>query len=140
MSAATMMDLRTEPVRMPTTQIPLPWYATRVLLESPLTARNHRGSGLNQLYGRAALRDSLLRGEAPMAAHLLYAQTFVLDGADPSERQLGMEAGWAWLPFVDRVAVYVDRGISPGMKEGIARAVGYGLIIEERSIPDWQRG
>lgn len=117
-----------------------PTHRSRVLIESPLSAPSQTGLGLNQLYGRAALRDSLLRGEAPMASHLLYAQTFVLDDTDPAEHEIGMLAGFSWLPLVERVVVYVDRGISLGMKEGIRRAEVLGVDVEERSLEDWARG
>jgi hypothetical protein len=117
-----------------------PTYKTRVIIESPFAAPSKNALGLNQLYGRAALRDSLLRGEAPMASHMLYAQTFVLDDTDPAERELGMLAGFTWLPLVDRVIVYTDRGISRGMEEGIRRAKELGVTVEERSIPGWERG
>lgn len=112
---------------------------TRVLIESPLAAKAESGRALNQIYGRAALRDSLLRGEAPMASHMLYAQTFVLDDTVQDEREIGMLAGFSWLPFVEKTVVYVDRGISPGMAEGIRRARELGVPVEERSIPEWAR-
>lgn len=117
-----------------------PSHKARVLIESPLSAPSKTGLGLNQLYGRAALRDSLLRGEAPMASHLLYAQTFVLDDTDPVEHEIGMLAGFSWLPLVERVVVYIDRGITKGMKEGIRRAEILGVTVEERSLEDWARG
>ena len=78
------------------------------------------------------MRDCLLRGEAPFASHLFYTQ--VLDDQAPNERLLGMVAGWAWLPVADATVVYRDLGISPGMKEGIAKAVAAGLPIEYRSL------
>ena len=48
-----------------------------VILESPFAGDVKR----NTAYARAALRDSLLRGEAPIASHLLYTQDGVLDDA-----------------------------------------------------------
>jgi hypothetical protein len=117
-----------------------PSFKTKVIIESPFAAPSENAQRLNQLYGRAALRDSLLRGEAPMASHMLYAQQFVLDDDDPMEREIGMLAGFSWLPLVDRVIVYTDRGISAGMKAGIQRAEDLGVIVEERSIPGWERG
>lgn len=114
--------------------------ASRVLIETPFAAGSTTGATLNQLYGRAALRDSLMRGEAPMVPHLLYQQTYVLDEGDPDERQIAEAAGRSWLPFVDRVAVYVDREITPAMRAGIERARSLGIEVEERSVPDWKRG
>ena len=117
-----------------------PSFKTKVLIESPFAALSKSGLELNQLYGRAALRDSLLRGEAPIASHMLYAQTYVLDDTDPNEREIGMVAGFAWLALVDRVVVYIDRGISAGMREGIRRAKDLGVSVEERSLPEWKWG
>jgi len=113
---------------------------TRVLIESPFAGNSPTAIGLNRLYGHEALRDSLLRGEAPMAAHVLYAQTFVLDRSDPDERELIAMAGASWLPLVDRVIVYIDRGMTPGMEAGIRRAKELGVPVEERSLSRWKRG
>lgn len=113
---------------------------TRVQLESPFAGSNPTARGLNQLYLRAALRDSLLRGEAPFASHAIYAQQFVLDDESPAERALGIEAGLAFLQHAEKVVVYVDRGISSGMTQGIERAQELGIEIEERSLPEWKRG
>ena len=41
----------------------------------------------NLAYARAVLRDSLLRGEAPLASHVTYAGSGALDDAVPVERQ-----------------------------------------------------
>lgn len=112
----------------------------RVMIESPFAGASHTAISLNQLYAREALRDSLLRGEAPMAAHVLYAQSFVLDQDDPGEREIIAMAGASWLPFIERVVVYVDRGITPAMEAGIGRARELGIEVEERSIPNWTRG
>jgi hypothetical protein len=111
-----------------------------IMIESPFAGKSATAVSLNQLYGRAALRDSLMRGEAPMASHMLYSQTFVLDDGIADERELGMLAGFSWLPLVERVAVYIDRGISQGMEEGIRRATVLGVPVEERSLPEWARG
>jgi hypothetical protein len=99
----------------------------RVIIESPF---QDKLSNLN--YASRALLDSLLRGEAPYASHLLYPQ--VLDDASPEERKLGMEAGWEWMRAADLVAVYTDKGITDGMRGGIDRAKQLGLPIEYRSL------
>lgn len=110
-----------------------------VQLESPLAGRCENARQLNVLYGRHALRDALLRGEAPFASHLLYAQQYVLDDQEPDERRTGMEAGFAFFHVVDYVVAYVDRGVSEGMREGMELARGHGLEVVERSLPDWAR-
>ena len=112
----------------------------RVILESPFAGK---GSWrlirfinriLNRRYARACLRDSLLRGEAPLASHLLYTQKGVLDDNVPRERDMGIGAGLAWYRYANLSAVYVDRGISGGMRMGIERARQESRDIEYRQI------
>lgn len=103
----------------------------RVLIESPL-----RGWGTyGQRYARACVQDSLNRGEAPLASHLLYPQ--VLDDDVPEERALGIEAGLAWGAAAELTAVYQNLGISPGMLVGIERAKKEIRPIEYRRLPGW---
>lgn len=94
---------------------------------------------LHLAYGRAAIRDSLQRGESPYASHLLYTQPGILDDTDAAERQLGIAAGFAWRHVAHLTAVYADLGISTGMRFGIDEARRYGLHVEIRSIDGWQR-
>jgi hypothetical protein len=86
----------------------------------------------NAAYARQAMLDSLKRGEAPYASHLLYTQC--LDDLKTSERKQGMEAGFGWGRMAQHVAVYTDRGVSRGMLEGIKRHQATGKTIEFRSI------
>ncbi len=86
----------------------------------------------NTEYARACLSDSLRRGEAPIASHLLHTQ--VLDDMQPDERSLGIEAGLAWYRVATKCVVYTDRGISGGTKMGISRAEQHSVAIEYRSI------
>ena len=101
-----------------------------VILESPYAG----DVDANLSYGRACLRDSLRRGEAPIASHLLYTQPGVLDDTVPEERNYGIEAGLAWRKVADASVVYVDRGISKGMRHGIEAAKAAGLPIEYREL------
>lgn len=101
-----------------------------VIIESPFAGDVEA----NVAYARAALRDSLARGEAPYASHLLYTQPGVLDDEKPEERELGITAGWEVMRRADLVAVYEDRGVSRGMEGGIARAHALGIPVERRRI------
>lgn len=101
-----------------------------VVIESPFAGEVER----NIAYARACVRDSLSRGEAPMASHLLYTQPGVLDDAIPEERQWGMEAGFAWAHVAEATVVYTDYGISDGMKMGIRRAKEEGRLVKYRKI------
>lgn len=102
----------------------------RVIIESPYAGDIER----NTAYARRAVKDSLMRGEAPIASHLLYTQPDILDETNLDERLLGIEAGLAWLRVADLMAVYQDFGISPGMSEAIYKARSIGLYIEFRQI------
>lgn len=102
----------------------------RVVIESPFSG----DVSLNISYAKAALHDSLLRGEAPIASHLLIAAHNVLDDTIKGERILGMQAGWAWIERADLMAVYEDRGISQGMLGGINRALELGIAVEYRKL------
>jgi hypothetical protein len=103
-----------------------------VILESPFSGPNIWQRWLNKRYARKCLKDSLSRGEAPIASHLLYTQ--VLDDRIIEERKQGIEAGLAWLNVADATVVYTDRGISNGMRHGIATATRAEVPIEYRSI------
>lgn len=102
----------------------------RVIIESPYAG----DVDANLAYARACVRDALARGEAPIASHLLFTQPGILDDTIADERTIGREAGLAWVPFADLMAVYVDRGISTGMRQAIGRAAGYGLPVEKRRL------
>ncbi len=108
---------------------------TRVIVESPYHGDTSVEIIDNIKYGRACLRDSLSRGEAPFASHLFYTQPGVLRDAVGEECWQGMEAGWAWMAAADLVVFYVDRGLSPGMKDGLDRALMLDLPIEFRRLP-----
>ena len=117
----------------------------RTIIESPFAppqgARpEHRDLWLelHAWYCRAALSDSLARGEAPFASHALYTLPGVLDDAVPAERRRGMEAGFAWGEAADQVAVYLDLGVSQGMLEGCEHAEAAGLPREARHISGWR--
>lgn len=105
----------------------------RVILESPFAGDVAR----NIEYARAAVRDSVLRGEAPIASHLLFTQPGILDDNVAEERALGIAAGLAWGPAAVATVVYADLGISSGMKLGIARALDQGRPVEHRHIEGW---
>ncbi len=101
-----------------------------VILESPFAG----DVDANVAYARSCVRDSLQRGEAPIASHLLYTQPGILDDTIPAERRQGIDAGLAWRAVAQASVVYVDRGISPGMRYGISGALQAGIPVEFRSI------
>lgn len=105
-----------------------------VILESPYAASDTHTVEEHVEYARACVRDSLDRGEAPIASHLLYTQPGILDDLQADERQWGIDAGLAWRRVADLTAVYVDLGISRGMEYGIQAALKSGLQIQQRTI------
>jgi len=102
----------------------------RVILETPYAGNIEA----NLAYARACMADCLQRGEAPFASHLLYTQEGVLDDAIPEERERGIRAGFAWGEAAAKVVVYIDRGISSGMKYGIEAAGERGMLVEYRKL------
>lgn len=103
-----------------------------VIIESPYSGDVTR----NTEYARACLLDSLRRGEAPIASHLLHTQ--VLDDVRPAERELGIDAGLAWYRVAEKCVVYEDRGTSGGMITGIRRAKQFGVPVEHRRLEAWR--
>lgn len=103
-----------------------------VLLESPYYTEDKSAMKENIKFAEECMRNSLMRGEAPMASHLLYTRVLKEDG----ERSIGMSAALSWQTVVDKLVVYSDRGITDGMTESINLAAKKGLRIEYRTLYD----
>lgn len=120
-----------------------------VIIESPYAGPDAAAIERNVAYARACVRDSLLRGEAPYASHLLYTQPGVLRDEVPSDRELGITSGFEFRRLADVIAVYTDLGISPGMQRAIdieqvqsppgGAAAPWGRL-RMRSLPEWANG
>jgi hypothetical protein len=102
----------------------------KVFVESPYAG----DVSANEAYARACLKDCLDRDEAPYASHLLYTQPGVLDDTLPQERKKGIEAGFAYRDVTQATVVYIDKGLSGGMREGIEHALSIGHPIEYRTL------
>jgi len=102
----------------------------RVFVESPYAG----DVATNEEYARACMKDCIDRGEAPFASHLLYTQPGVLDDTKPEERKKGIEAGFAFRAATDKTVVYIDKGLSGGMRAGIEHALAIGHPIEYRTL------
>lgn len=118
-----------------------------VIIESPFAGRGATDeertadAAENLRYLRAAMKDSMTRGEAPFASHGLYTQPGVLDDGNPEERRKGIAAGFAWRRAAAATVVYVDRGITSGMRVGMADAADApGHVVELRRLPGWGGG
>lgn len=102
-----------------------------MIIESPY-AGNIIQRWLNVRYARRCMADSLRRGEAPFLSHLLYTQ--VLNDRKPDERKTGIDAGLEWGQAAELTAVYVDRGVTPGMIVRMYEAKLQGRKVEHRSL------
>jgi hypothetical protein len=114
-----------------------------VILESPYAATETHTVDDHLAYARACMHDSLERGEAPIASHLLYTQPGVLDDSVPWQRVIGIEAGLAWRYAADLHVFYIDLGWSKGMKQALEAIAGDGVVFgrssyEVRSI-GWKK-
>lgn len=101
-----------------------------VIIESPFAGDVKR----NIAYARACVRDAILRGEYPIASHLLFTQPGILDDKKPEERAKGIDAGLAWGMHANATVVYVDLGLSPGMELGIRHAVNSRRCVQFRRL------
>jgi len=101
-----------------------------VVIESPYAGDVAR----NEEYARACVKDCLKRGESPYASHLFFTQPGVLDDTIPKERQWGIDAGLAWAAKASKSVVYLDYGMSIGMRYGIRHAARNGRKVEIRKL------
>ena len=106
------------------------WPLKLVIVESPYAG----DIKANVEYARAAMRDSLSRGEAPIASHLLYTQPGILRDEVEDERQLGIDAGLAWRRVAELAAFYVDRNWSGGMIAARRLYLEEGFPFEVRTL------
>lgn len=117
-----------------------------VVIESPYNGTAEEIKR-NVQYAIHAMRDCLLRGEAPFASHLLYTQApnskyrFVSDDDEETVcvgREAAIEAGICWGRKADKTVIYQDLGITPGMMYGIKSAEEYGRPVEYRNLPKFK--
>jgi len=107
-------------------------YKPLVIIESPYAGDIER----NIKYARACIKDSLKRGEAPIASHLLYTQEGILNDNIFEERELGIKAGLAWLSVAHKQVFYIDYGFSNGMRKALdySNKNNLNVIIETRTL------
>lgn len=86
----------------------------------------------NRKYLCRCILDSIQRGEAPFASHMMYPP--VLDDDEPGQRLLGISCGFAWWEVAQLIAFYTDYGMSPGMTVAFERAKATGKFFVLRSI------
>lgn len=91
----------------------------------------------NIVYARLAVLNSLSRGEAPFASHLLYTQVW---SEQDDLRAAGIKAGIEMHHRCDTVALYVDLGVSSGMRAADKNAELIGVARTRRMILDQVSG
>lgn len=101
-----------------------------VVIESPYSGDIEK----NEKYARECMRDCILRGEAPIASHLLYTQPLVLDENIQTERSLGIAMGFAWGRNADAIVFYTDFGMSRGMTSAVEYYEREGINLEYRTL------
>lgn len=101
-----------------------------VVLESPYAG----AISDNARYARECMADSLKRGEAPIASHLLYTQPGILRDGLIEERVKGMQAGWAWHRVAELIVFYTDNGWSGGMLQALELVRKHHYPNEYRSL------
>lgn len=106
----------------------------RVLVESPYAGPTPADIEKNKKYLNSCLLECLLRGEAPFASHKIYTQPGILRDEVPAERQWGIDAGLYVGKVAEATIVYEDKGMSGGMKYGIANAEAASRPIEFRKL------
>lgn len=101
------------------------------ILESPFAASDFATVEEHETYARAAMRDMLMRYEAPFASHLLYTQPGVLRDDVPKERAHGIVAGFAWSGAANRRVWYCNYGFSKGMRlaHKDAKSIGQEMLF-----------
>lgn len=91
---------------------------------------------LHKMYTMLCCKDSIARGEAPFASHLIYP--ILLEVYSIQARQQRIACGFSWLAKSDIVAIYTDLGLSIGMLQSKAHAKKLNIKTEDRSIGNVQ--
>jgi hypothetical protein len=103
----------------------------RVIIESPYSGNVER----NVRFLQDCILDCLSRGESPYASHQML--TLALKDADPEQRRLGIEAGFAWRPAAEATVAYYQLGVSDGMVMGCYHAQSIGQPVFYRKLAHW---
>lgn len=99
---------------------------------TPFAAEDYSKAAAVKRYGDRCIKDSVQRGESPVASHLFYYD--VLNVKNPIERDIGLLSQLTWIPKCDIVVVYVDFGITPAMRVAINVAQLKSKKLEFRTI------
>lgn len=124
------MNKKTTKGKMSTSRLSRYFTSVPVIIETPYGSNPEFYS----IYAKKCMKDSTERNEAPLASHILYADSGVLDDHQPEERKLGIELGYAWLKKAEYVVFCTDFGWSNGMREALNYCINLDINIVERKI------
>lgn len=106
-----------------------------VVLVSPFMAEDYTKANMAKRYADRCTKDSVNKQEAPLVSHSFYYD--VLNVKNPIERDIGLQSQLSWIKHAELVAVYVDLGITPGMRVAINNAILLSKRIEYRTIGNY---
>lgn len=86
------------------------------IIESPYAGAIRR----NKAYLQDCIRHALSYGFTPYASHQMLTEA--LEDSDPTQRELGIQAGYHWWRTADIILFYTDLGWSSGMRAARQRA------------------
>jgi hypothetical protein len=101
-----------------------------VSIESPY----HGWTERNEAYAVLCVLDSIRRGEAPFASHLMYPRVMGHGDPDDKRREKGLEISDAWRLKADLIAFYLDYEWSAGMTRARFLAINNNIAMEERYL------
>lgn len=107
--------------------------APLAIVESPFAG----GSDWAAAYLSQCLAYCVARGWSPYASHAILTRPGILRDDCPSERDVGMQLGFAWRRVADFTVVFIDHGLTEGMRLGIDHADRLGCEI--RWVAEWKR-
>lgn len=108
-----------------------PRWAALVL--TPFMSEDPAKKDLLYRYAKRAVKDSLNRGEAPLASHIFYYE-FFNNNLIQTERDMGFISQVSWIQNADLIVVYIDFGITQAMKAALDVAKLKNKRIEYRTI------
>lgn len=107
----------------------------RVIIESPYKANNRYTVEDHVSYLNSILRAVAMSCVSPYASHRILTEA--LDDSDEFERARGIMCGLAWHSVADEMWVFVDMGISEGMKKAIDHAHSVGLPVYQKTLEEF---
>lgn len=102
----------------------------RAYLISPYSGDTER----NVKYALKAMHHCFAIGYSPYASHIFLAASGCLDDNDPKDRDFGFQAGYAFLAVCEKAFVFMDLGVSRGMRADLDAARRLAIPIDYVSI------